>query len=96
MHTPAPWKVDAENCGGGMNIINEKGNRIAHTAESRTVDGTIIYTDEAKANAKLIASAPDLLDALKGLADLFDQHVKDADMWMTYKAARAAIERATK
>jgi len=73
-HTPGPWVVLLDNAGGGRNIgIEYKGRfiGIAHTGAVRAPNvlhgREPIEEDEAKANAVLIAAAPDLLDALKGL-----------------------------
>ena len=64
-HTPGPWKAGIDNCGGGLNIVDASGRRIAHTAEHRGADGTVILTEEARDNARLIAEAPAMLAALK-------------------------------
>lgn len=60
-HTPGPWHVDGPNAGLGAGIRDARERRIAHTAESYTNNRDPILTDEAQANARLIASAPDLL-----------------------------------
>ena len=69
-HTPAPWKADIENSAEGLNITDDEGRRIAHTATIRNPDYTPLISEEAKANARLIAAAPELLEALKELTDL--------------------------
>ena len=60
-HTPGPWAI--EDCTPGESTglrfaINSKDNVIA-----RTTDGW----KEAQANARLIAAAPEMLDALKNV-----------------------------
>lgn len=60
-HTPGSWEANAENCGDGLNVVSESGLLVAHTAVGRDKTGTRIFSDEAKANARLIAAAPDLL-----------------------------------
>lgn len=62
-HTPGPWEID-------WNIsrldIHASGQLVA-TLRRSTKDGAPTYDDaEAKANAGLIAAAPDLLEALRG------------------------------
>lgn len=53
------------------------------------------FFDEDKANASLIAAAPDLLKALKTLLSLHDYHVYTADAWnVSMEEARAAISKA--
>jgi hypothetical protein len=68
-HTPGPWSASEENCGGGMNIFAGK-LRIGHTAEVSEINASRVgarpvTSDEAKANARVIAAAPDLLDAAR-------------------------------
>lgn len=47
-----------------------------------------------EANARLIAAAPEMLEALKGLVQLVDAHVgEEAENWN--REARAAIAKAT-
>lgn len=67
-HTPGPWLTLFDNAGGGRNIgIEHKGRfiGIAHTGAVRAPNvlhgREPIEEDEAKANATLIAGAPDLL-----------------------------------
>ena len=60
-HTPGPWEVH------GNNIVATKGN----------VDVAVIcysgehFTGEDKANARLIAAAPELLEALRNVVGAF-------------------------
>lgn len=61
-HTPGPWLVDAEHAGlfeqdQARFWINASGTHVAY------VDGP--RNDERTANARLIAAAPDLLEALQ-------------------------------
>jgi hypothetical protein len=68
LHTPAPWQVDySGNCHIG---ITDKNERTIAFCNLQNEDG-----DEDEANAKLIAAAPDLLEALQDIADggCFDQ-----------------------
>ena len=94
-HTPGPWLTDRRN---------------AHTGQIATIhhclnnDWIEIWTDkwaetglgegEQEANARLIAAAPELLDALTEIVA-----AADGDGWKqldaTFAAARAAITKAT-
>ncbi len=61
-HTPGPWAID-------WNVsrldIHAAGQLVA-TMRRSTKDGAPTYDDvEAKANARLIAAAPELLDACR-------------------------------
>jgi hypothetical protein len=52
-HTPGPWTVEecwSQTCGAGHQIKECRGDE---------------YSDEFAANARLIAAAPDLLEALR-------------------------------
>ena len=96
-HTPAPWSVDtntndlreAETIRGG------DGVRIAATYKihEHRDDKTKAYY-EARANSRLIAAAPELLEALR---ELVAYHGSDVDNGLDelLTAARAAIAKAT-
>ena len=71
-HTPGPWEVlpESDSHEGPLNIVSEyeeKGGR----ASANWIAECDLQSDEAqnRANARLIAAAPDLLDALKALVD---------------------------
>lgn len=70
-HSPAPWSASEDNAGGGLNIFDARGRRIAHTAEvnsdgpRRLDEVRRISSVEAKANAHLIAKAPAMLALLR-------------------------------
>ena len=90
-HTPGPWDVEP------------KGSR--HFVDG--ADGlTVAYLDRAgvreraeiEANALLIASAPDLLEALERISTAYDEtlrHPIAAPLLQAIYGARAAIARAT-
>ena len=86
-HTPGPWGLD------GNLIEGPDGERVACiTAYSRR-------TPKQKANARLIAAAPDLLEALRGMMDAYmDLCDENEPNYRSYEfrqskweAARAAI-----
>ena len=69
-HTPGPWSTytilqPSENH-RGWEIAPKRGNRVAAVYPMCTEDGSD-PSEEAQANARLIAAAPDLLAALKML-----------------------------
>ena len=80
-HTSGPWLIQKRKSSG----INVYGG---HNAAERIaiVDGWI--SEEEEANARLIAAAPDLLAALKGVVRLSDRKHEAWDR------ARAAIAKA--
>jgi hypothetical protein len=49
---------------------------------------------ESTSNAKLISAAPDLLEALEGMIDIFGSEI-DGDSIMAIRTARKAIKKAT-
>lgn len=85
-HTPGPWKVvqpDAINPSRAM-VCADKGVDIYCAP----------LTNETLANARLIASAPDLLDLLKQAVHACEDN---DEVWLGsafVKAARAAIAKA--
>ena len=60
-HTPGPWKCDLVS----LKIWANDGN----TEISRTSSDVSISEEEA--NARVISSAPDMLDALQAIVDAF-------------------------
>jgi len=71
-YTPGPWNVKRTN--GNMKgwRVDDSIGGVDITGEIRANDGG--YSDEAKANARLIAAAPDLLDACKDALATLNQH----------------------
>lgn len=106
-HTPGPWHVVEVYDG----ITSPKPNGLVY-AKIQAADGSVGFAgaylsregkpnDEAKANAALIAAAPDLLAALEGLRRELRQHIK-LDVKKHYSlmvwdaAAGQAIRKATR
>ena len=94
-HTPGPWAVQEVGASRGL---PRGGYRVR---QGGTVyDVALIDNDgsadsaELKANARLIASAPDLLAALRALLDKLGGNM-DAYLAAEKAQARAAIERAS-
>jgi hypothetical protein len=97
-HTPGPWYVGTE--------FNDQGRHIYAAQKVRHEDGDewhplIACTDDDerlvdwKANAVLIAAAPDLLEVLQRLVRVIE--IEDAHLanFGEVEAARAAIAKAT-
>lgn len=93
-HTDGPWAFE---CG-------DHSHRYVHVTDAD--DRTVHYKYAAagpneaardEANARLIASAPDLLEALKRMVEIDDDEVvmDTASVKERLSAARAAIARAT-
>jgi len=90
-YTPGPWKVIGKaGDRSDAQVVDDCGRVIANCGmePSHQLDD-----DEALANARLIASAPTLLDAcLVALDDCIQDDVPDCDL---AKCLRAAINLAT-
>ena len=75
--TPGPWKV----CGSGEFIIAAKGNAKIMTAVA-SVSGIKVNPERTKADARLIAAAPEMYEALKEVApyvSICDYEMEGAD-----------------
>ena len=78
-HTPGPWTVDRIECDCGRG----SGHRIVTESDD-------LGSSENRANARLIASAPELLEALEHVVEMAPNHNHD---WVM--KARHAIAKAT-
>lgn len=70
-HSPAPWKIDGEfDAGVNIGILDADGNEILGISP---MDGENLdeWGDLSIANARLIAAAPDLLEACRTLFEDF-------------------------
>ena len=92
-HTQGEWllhenlrSINSEN---NIPIANVWYNNIANVWYKNT---TMVTEEEGLANAKLIAAAPDLLEALQGLNHLW----QGKEDWIEVKRAINAINKATK
>lgn len=99
---PAPWSVvRTEYCDGHiLTILDAKGFRVARTSKVSTInepdDGP-----ELLANARLIAAAPELLQALQTLRDECQKArkyivISDDNGYAAYNATAEALMRADK
>lgn len=100
-HTPGPWFTGGNYGEHGVEIVGDDGNRrvcgIAHVERDlRDPDGRKTGTapiERGLADARLIAAAPDLLEALVGLfAD--GSGISYANWTPEQHAAHAAIAKA--
>jgi len=67
-HTPAPWKANWNK--HYFQIDSEKDGLIGDACASQFIEGN---TDEGKANALLMAAAPELLEALEEIEERIDE-----------------------
>ena len=105
-HTPGPWRVDPEFCTDIQTTDGLLEIGRAPCAEDGGKAASLPHNappiEEAVANARLIAAAPDLLEALKNLAEYYRQLLASGDCGCEfaedqpeYKKAMAAIAKAT-
>lgn len=98
-HTPGPWHVDEPPYEFNRYIsgnAHKDGDDWVSTSVAKVL-GNATSRNVTEANARLIAAAPELLDAVKELADLMDA-VRDGNYApdsFTTQPARAAIAKAT-
>lgn len=88
--TPGDWRVYRDN-EEAPNIAYVRGN-----SHEGNFDGEVcvLYGQDNKANARLIAAAPEILRALKEMVHEFGDDNPDDD-WECVQDARAAIAKAT-
>lgn len=79
-HTPEPWDSYVDEQ-GSWNIFDTNGHDV------------VCVTNEA--NARLIAAAPELLEALQSLERLFSSMSNDSTETFWIDKARSAIAKAT-
>jgi hypothetical protein len=91
-HTPAPWAVDGTLHSGDLDVISADG-RIAMIDDSRATGWN---EPTIKANARLIAAAPDLLAALQMVEAIWSRdQTANIDPESPLAKVRAAIKKAT-
>ena len=92
-HTPGPWKPYFDETYG---VLGPDKGRVAICMNLKGAHGLAgrRHGDEVAANARLIAAAPDLLEALNAMLTHMGM---DEDDWnkVTFNQARAAIAKAT-
>lgn len=84
-HTPGPWKIERASDPGPFHfhyLVDATDKIVASTWAPPS-------ESESEANARLIAAAPDLLEALRGVVRVADRKTDEFD------AAHAAIAKAT-
>lgn len=94
-HTQGEWKI-ARNMNGALCIYTGEDEYLMETLISKVM-GTNI-PDQFKANAKLIAAAPDLLEAAKNILHdaINHQHRNNSNDFPKRKEAIEALEAAIK
>ena len=92
-HTPGEWRVGFENAGIMAQCIERNPGWIPVTGACMSFAfGAVVAMVDGEANARLIAAAPDLLEALK----IAETHGMwgTAEGWPVLAQVRAAITKA--
>ena len=89
-HTPGPWRIERQNPSPTTGVWMIAGEKPGYLAEVRDCG-----SGDVEANARLIAAAPDLLDALEELANGYKGNRWDVGLVPRIKKARAAIAKVT-
>jgi len=93
-HTNGEWKVKGVDSDGRVNITNGRAIPIAKVLSE---NGKVYECGlEQQANAKLIAAAPELLDALKDCEKLLSIYAESTESSLNNKGADAQIWRNAK
>ena len=97
-HATGPWHIDDarlhETTGQmlGVYVAAPSGGRICEVF----VNCLVNTDDKCRANAHLIAAAPDLLKALQGLLSVAEgKTIRPGSDWKLIDAARVAVAKAT-
>ena len=91
-HTPGPWTVTADGAGWYIECSPERGHSVAYIRAEIGDEDQDTSDDEKESNARLIAAAPELLEALKLIANAENSAL---DLAYCKGIARAAITKAT-
>lgn len=103
-HTPGPWKkaerlngpwwhISSEHTVGGEKC--KSGRQAIATVHGESKKGSPAYAEMFEANARLIATAPELLEALLTARDHIDMGALEISHWKDAAQIRAAIAKAT-
>jgi hypothetical protein len=96
--TPGPWVVDGdgseEERGGAFAIRMAAHGRLGIASIWHESGGDPKGSPTAEANARLVAAAPDLFEALRHLSGLFASLHPNHAEWGDYQAALAALTKA--
>lgn len=105
-HTPAPWTaagpgiLDTPHRDKRIMVLHPDGIRLIADTGQGYIDpkGNAIPDDERRANARLIAAAPELLDAANDLLCQWDAPdlSDDTPIKEKFDALRAALDKATR
>lgn len=91
-HTPGPWIINEHtNKNFGIDLTEGKKGKVICNVTSHY----IAEHKEAQANSRLIAAAPELLDALQSITETLHQMKRDNTVSGMLYVAELAIKKAT-
>ena len=93
--TPGPWKVQALHVEGQEIILRTHGEMTIGAPEAYAVASVPlrhVSINGQLANARLIAAAPDMLEALKGVLASFHESVTTAESLTEFPALQAVAQ----
>lgn len=94
-HTPGPWALGQPGAEQFEGVLVPDGKRVIWAPDGMEVALARDRGGETRANARLVAAAPELLEALRELLDrLYDPTPCAWKASAHYSAARAAIAKA--
>lgn len=87
-HTPGPWFFDVHPDNTQAVLVDQEGFSIIYLSKP--------FPNDLSKDARLIAAAPDMLDALQSLVDAYQTHFDVMPVaWQTFdNIARDAIAKA--
>jgi hypothetical protein len=94
-HTPGPWKVQALHVEGQEIILRTHGEMTIGAPEAYAVASVPlrhVSINGQLANARLIAAAPKMLEALKGILASFHESVTTAESLAEFPALQAVAQ----
>lgn len=96
-HAPGPWELGEDDRRDGIDFIQvfAPGLIVAEIYAAEVAVDRFVLTDEVRANARLIASAPELLEALKALAAVAEATTFSDQYPLECEMARSAISKAS-
>jgi hypothetical protein len=92
-HTPAPWKIEPHDHANVIWADNGTICDVFHANENDDMTSGFPVMQESEANARLIAAAPELLEALQEL--LCDKYLSAPLNADRMAKAREAVKKAT-
>lgn len=93
-YTPGPWLCQTPHEDGSITIIGDNLGGLVGAAHCWPTEVETGGSDRVRANARLIAAAPELVEALRGLVDAYtDPEAGERDRRLAIEDARALLAR---